>query len=62
MFPMIFSISVIVVIFFLEGIIPYYKKREDSEHIDFGLNMFMERKWQGIKGLLMIPFEGHDSK
>ena len=30
--------------------------------IDFGLPVLMERKWQSLKGLLMIPFEGQDSK
>jgi len=37
-----------------------FKKREDVEKIDFGIRLFMDKKWQGIKGLLLIPFKKNE--
>lgn len=37
-----------------------FRHREDTLTIDFGLGLFMQKKWQTLPGLLLMPFRKQD--
>lgn len=42
---------------FWDRIFASFKKREDTRGIIYGLNIFRDNKWQGVRGFLEIPFQ-----